>query len=92
MVNHVIVPLNVYNLYSKACEFMVIEDNKSVMEIIRELNAFKPENFDRDKFVIVDIDDWQAVFNAGVACWMGQEVISRLTLAQTLTTEGKVLH
>jgi len=92
MVSHVSVPINVYALYQRACEFLLQNEFCSVIDTLKELNAFNPNDFDRSKHVLVGIDDWQTVFNAGVACWMGQEVISRLTLAQTLETKGRTLH
>lgn len=92
MISHVNIPINVYQIYEKACIFLLEGNYDFMNSALEELNKTKVESFDYSKYVIVDIDDWQEVFNASIACWMGQKTISRLTLEKTINSNGKVTH
>ncbi len=92
MVSHVNIPINIYELYQRACIHLLDNNYDFMIVALKELNETKVEDFNHSKYVIVDIDEWQNVFNASIACWMGQKTISRLTLKKTISSQGKVLH
>lgn len=92
MVSHVNIPINIYFLYETACSFLLSGQYEFMNDTLEKLNKTKPEDFDCSKYVIVDINDWQEVFNASVACWMGERETSRITLEKTINSINKIIH
>jgi len=92
MVSHVNIPINIYILYENACSFLLDFKYDLMNDALEQLNKIKPEDFDCSKYVIVDINDWQEVFNASVACWMGEKEVSRITLEKTISSINKIIH
>ncbi len=92
MILHVNIPINIYILYENACRFLINGEYDLMNNTLEILNKTKPEDFDCNKYVIVDINDWQEVFNASVACWMGEKEVSRITLEKTISSVGKIRH
>lgn len=92
MISHVNIPINVYQIYEKACIFLLEGNYDFMNSALEELNKTKVESFDYSKCVIVDINDWQEVFNASVACWMGEKEVSRITLEKTISSINKIIH